>query len=42
MVADAGDRQVIAAAWKKLDCVLVEGAFNGTTLTVQQVLGACR
>jgi len=41
MVADAGDRQRIAAAWEAFECVLVEGAFNGTTLSVQQVVGNC-
>jgi hypothetical protein len=42
MNAKADDRQSIAGAWDKHDCVTVQGAFDGRTLTVRRVLGTCR
>lgn len=39
--ATADDAQRITQAWHDLECLLVEGEFDGTTLIVDRILGAC-
>jgi hypothetical protein len=41
MTATAQDMQRITAAWNALECLLVEGTFDGTTLIVDHIAGAC-
>lgn len=39
--ASDGDAHRIRAAWEKLECLVVDGTFDGQTLMVNRILGGC-
>ncbi|MHA6732117.1 hypothetical protein [Devosia sp. A369] len=39
--ASDNDARRIRGAWESFDCLLVEGAFDGSMLTVRRIMGAC-
>lgn len=41
VVGTEKDRARITKAWDDLDCVLVDGEFDGVTLTVRAIIGGC-
>jgi hypothetical protein len=41
MDAASDDEQFVVEAWREFGCVLVEGGFDGTTLTVDRIVGDC-
>lgn len=41
ITATAEDAQRLTAAWNAFECLLVDGRFDGATLIVDHVVGAC-
>jgi hypothetical protein len=39
--ASPADARRISTAWDKFDCLLVDGRFDGVTLTLAKILGSC-
>ncbi|MDR7126352.1 hypothetical protein [Pseudotabrizicola sp. 4114] len=41
LIAGTEDRARVAAAWDRYDCLVVDGSYDGTALTIRDIIGPC-
>lgn len=41
LIANASERARVTAAWSNYECLVVDGGYDGTTLTIHKIIGSC-
>lgn len=41
LIAHTSERERVTEAWSSDECLVVDGAYDGTTLTIREIIGPC-